>query len=901
LKIFFSTLFDKTTYPQNIFLQDGVAIGSRHVGPIGLTSFLELHLGLPNSCTGDIERIFNYRKNLHQKAKGSFFEKSLATNDLEVASKLLQWRDELKTSGWDFKTGSSTPSRLQNISKVEKEQFIGDGNSERFSKILEALQSKPALPIEEIIVHEPKDLLQSHLTKLFSLLVATGIKITYRDVPLQKSAETDLDNLRSFVFNKNSSILKKSDCKGDGSLQILRFSDILSAGKGIVAYIAAEPAFQPVVLNEAADTTLSLLLRENGQPSTGQEMRSASHPDLQLLALIPVWLWKPYNPHQVLDFFLSPLNIFSTGLSKRWMKLFSENPGIRFDDWITEIGEFAKKYNREDDKEKYTERLKFILNIGKDQKEKLGIETVIDYYNFFYQPFLKRRAVTKDEVMKERLDRLCNAFAQFIDVLKLAPEKELNLFDLQKLLQLVLQPVSILPFKKQANSIHEISYAGLIVNDCDDLLWMGFNQNSTSGTLWNEWTSEELNWLSDKGIFLETSGQKAKREFWYLTQWLRFVKKRLILVIPAVVNGEPAQPHPFHSFLQAAFNNLHAITITVEEPSEMNLLNLQSKITTETKINPIPSLPIYWNLKPGSIKLRGHESFNSLEKLLKFPYRWVMEYPADLQRGKTLALPPRMMFYGTLSHGIFQELLRMPGIMKMNESETKKIYTRVTNEHIEQRGLLLHTQGEEGTLQIFREYLFEKFWILLKHLKENDWEVEGCEVETQGKIGNELIEGRCDLLLRRLRNKKVEKAIVDLKYSGKVKYRKLMENQEDLQLAIYSKIFHDTAGYCPTSYFIISEGSLFTTCADAFRNGFILRPEDDYKDTYTSVLQKIETTIQFRRQELKEGRIEVGEQVSTDELDIYNKREDSYIIPKKKNDIKCSSDYNDYETFIDTE
>ena len=195
------------------------------------------------------------------------------------------------------------------------------------------------------------------------------------------------------------------------------------------------------------------------------------------------------------------------------------------------------------------------------------------------------------------------------------------------------------------------------------------------------------------------------------------------------------------------------------------------------------------------------------------------------------------------------------------KSQLRKIYSTTAQKCIDQKGLLLYTQGEEGNLKIFREYLFEKFWILLNHLKENNWQVEGCEIKGSGKIGKEAVIGFCDLLLTRNKNKKIEKAIVDLKYSGRSKYRKLMEDGEDLQLAIYSKIFHPTAGYCPTSYFIITDGLLFTTCKDAFSNGIILRRDSIYTDTYASVLERIENTIQFRRKELKEGTIEVGENI----------------------------------------
>lgn len=898
MKIFFSTLFDKTTYPQNIFLQDGVAIGTSHMGPMALIDFLELHLGLPNSCTNDIERIFNYRKNLHKKAKESFYEKSLATNDLEVATKLLQWRDELKTAGWDFKDDKNCPSRLKDIANVEGN--IGVGIAERFRIIINVLNAKPWLPITEIIVHEPLDLLPAHISNLFLLLTNSGVSIKYRETDTIRSSNSDLDTLQSFVLNNNSQA--KTKVKADGSVQVLRFNNLLSAGKGLSALIANDPGFKPVIINESSNISLALSLRENGEPSTGQSMQSASHTDLQLLAIIPVWLWKPYNPQQVLDFFLSPLNIFSKGLSARWLDLFTENPGVSFDAWIKELDEFTQKYHAEKDKEKYTDRLNFILNIGKDHDELIAVETVIDYYNYFYQNFNARCALTQEEELRSRLQRLCNSFKEFIDVLKITPEKELNLFDLQKLLQLILKPVSIKPFEKEAGSLDEISAPGLLAGNCDDVLWMGFSSTQTAGTLWNEWTPEELQWLKEKNVFIDTAEHRAKKDAWFLTQWLRFVKKRLILVVPAVVEGEAAQPHPFQPFLQACFSELHNITINVERPDEMSLIGNKKSFTESIKTDLIPQFPVYWQVRGNLFTQREEESFSSLENLMKYPYRWVMSYQAKLYRGRTLALPNNFMFYGTLSHKIFQHLLVMPEVLTMKGKELQKLYSETTEKFIEQKGLILNIQGEEGNLKIFHEYLFSKFFTLLRHVKENNWTVEGCEIKRSGNIGAEKVGGSCDLLLTRMKNNKTETAVVDLKFAAQSKYRKLMEDGEDLQLAIYSRIFHPTARTCPTSYFIITEGLLFTTCRDAFTNGIILRQDADYIDTYTSVLQKIEKTIHYRRKELDSGHIEVGENVGIDELEIFSPdMKDSFIIPKQEKKVKCLSTYNDYVTFIDTE
>ena len=880
-------------------MQNGVSVGNRHMGPFALLDFLELHLGLPGPPANKLERIFNYRKNLQDNATGSFYEKSLETNDLEVAIKLLAWRDELKAAGWDFKADKSCPSRLKDLGKVER-QGIRAGNPERFCNIMDALKQKPKLPLHEIIVHEPPQLLPSYVARLFELLASTGVQIRHREILIQKTLATDLDTLRSFVLDKNVSKEKK-EVKADGSVQIIRFGDMLSAGKGLAALMAEDSSFRPVVINESMDISLSLSLRENGLPFSGQAMHSAAHPDLQLLAIVPVWLWKPYNPQQVLDFFLSPLNIFPRGLSGKWMGLFSENPGISIDDWLDKMHEYVIQTRTEKEETKHKQRLDFILNIGKENTESISTQTITGYYKFYYNIFNRRCAVTKDESIKARLQRLCTSFREFIAVLELSPETELDLFGLQKLLQLILQPVSIIPFNREAGSLHEISAPGLITGNCDDLLWFGFTANNKAGTVWDEWTTEELEWLNQQNIRPDTSRVRARRDFWFLTHWLHFAKKRLILVIPSIENGEASQAHPFHPFLNACFTNLYSITNNVGLPSELRLLGAGSKLTENVPVHPIPAFPAYWHIKGDLLTKRKEESYSSLENLMKYPYRWILKYKAELYPGETFSLPDKFMFYGNLSHKIFQELLLMPGILTTGKNELYKIYKKTAEKYINQKGLFLHIQGEESNLKLFREELFKKFRVLCNHVAGNNWEVEGCEIKGTGLVGEESIRGYCDLLLKRLKGRIVEKAIVDLKYSGRSKYHRLMEDGEDFQLAIYSKIFHPAAGYCPTSYFIISDGLLFTPCSDAFSKGIILRHESMYADTYADVLKRIENTTRFRRNEFRQGRIEVGENVPEEELDIFHLDPATYIIPKEEKKVKISSSYNDYLTFIDTE
>ena len=207
-----------------------------------------------------------------------------------------------------------------------------------------------------------------------ALFKESGIRIEERNPQNQINQSNhinqklDLAVLQDMVLNrrhpKRGNTLQK-----DGSLQILQFGEQLSAANGVAALIEQDPSFRPVIINESGDTSLALALRERGIPYTGQALHAVSHPDLQLLAVMPVWLWKPYSPQQLLDFLLSPFNILPERLCLQWADDFSENPGICKEVWFEKIEKYTAKIEDEKARSRPTERLNYLLNAGVERRK----------------------------------------------------------------------------------------------------------------------------------------------------------------------------------------------------------------------------------------------------------------------------------------------------------------------------------------------------------------------------------------------------------------------------------------------------------------------------------------------------------------------------------------------------
>lgn len=897
MRIFFSTLFDGETYPASI-LNNSVSLGHLHLGPTGLLHFFELHLGLGYYNNDSNIRVMQYCEQLRSRKRGSFYEKSFEQNEIDVAKTLLQWRDELVMANWNFQVDDSASDRLKTIAKVEEGLRIDAGVADRYKILLDTLNGCNCLPVSEVVLHEPLGVMPPMFNRLFTILQTKKIRVHEREISYEVGA-TDLDRLKSFVLGSgNSTTHKKIEARKDDSIRILRFPNMLSASKALSSFMEVNPTFRPVVINESSNPCLSLALKHDGLASTGQSHVCCIDPDVQLLSLLPVWLWKPYDARQVLDFLLAPINILPFTLRKIWSKSFCNQPGVKSEEWQEDVKKYLDKTS-EKDRNKYQARIEYLFSVAKEQNSPISKEDLISYFGYFHQIFNGRRAFAKDDVSKGRLGKLCNALKDFIGLVERASKSQFSKLELEKLIRMVLRPYEVVVHKKEVEGVHEVAHPGLVVDTCQDLLWFGFFGESGSSSLQSNWTQEEIAWLEKKDVLIDIASNMSKRNYWFLTQWLCHVDNRLFLVLPTVVEGEAVQPHPFFALLKACFENLHTLIIDIERPEQMALHGFQPLKLDKTGVCKVPSSPGYWIVE--KVHLLGHtrvESHNSLQKLISYPYQWVLEYGARMKRGDHFCLPAFHTFYGTISHAIFQKLLLMPDVFSLTVEALQDRYEQTANEVIEQCGLLLNIRGEERRLKQFKQGLCNSFRKLVDHIKENGWEVEGCEIEEKSCIGGEEVGGRCDVLLRRSGNPN-ERAIIDLKFANMKKYRDLMYDEEDLQLAIYSKIFNKEESFCPTAYFIIENELLFCTDRSAFKKAIIIPPGGRFPANYEDQLQQLQKVVARRREELSKGEIEVGEAVEVAQLSIYQKG-CTELLPSPEKGIKPKSKYNNYSTFIDT-
>jgi hypothetical protein len=306
-----------------------------------LLSLLETYLGIGAPEKLDFLRVEQYRQTLQQYLSfnaDAFFAASFKADALSTADALLQRRDELKLAGFDFEPEPDMPVRLEVFTALEKllnllpNPFFA-GFADRFEKVLTYLDEELEIPIKEIRLIEPLQLLPPHLKRLFGKLQKRAVIIREEEYET-KEGNSDLDILKKSLSGR----LKGSfQANADGSLIILKATSDNFAAAFLSKLFKLNKEYRPLCLLSDKNRALDNAFIQEGLPSFGVLSASLSRPTLQILKLAPAFLWSPVNPYKLLEFLSLPNIPLARGLAFRLAAAVSEKPGIFNNIW------FAKK------------------------------------------------------------------------------------------------------------------------------------------------------------------------------------------------------------------------------------------------------------------------------------------------------------------------------------------------------------------------------------------------------------------------------------------------------------------------------------------------------------------------------------------------------------------------------
>ncbi len=883
MKLIFGLHLDDLIVPLSSDLEGGVY----YCGPKKLLSVVETFLGLAgNEDNIEYLRIEHYRQALltHKEQNSSnelplFYENSFQADQFATSAELLNRRDELVLAGYDFNNNTNVPPRINALSQVEAiyiaglskdgiTSFAPAGFADRFLNILKWAK-KIEHPFDEIWINEPMAILPSHFQLLFKILSETGKRPHIQQLvspPLSKGSLNDLQKFQQQLLQGSKDDISLN---GDSSLLIIKAKRDNEAASYIAKLLQLNPDFRPSCLIPEKNRVLDMALMQEGFPSLGILSASLARPALQILKLAPTFLWHPIDPFKILEFVTLALKPLPDRLATAIADQVAKSPGLQGEGWYATVGKYFSDLEERESAKTVKEHRKqydfwFERNRYRIDKTapKADVIAMFDYlrewsYNIFEENGGKNHSLL---VLSEQAKRI-------VELLQAVPEPELDFLSLERIVRTIYEPSPVTFQEKQVGHLPHAMHPAAFINAVDEVLWWNFVQNEPNH-FFSKWHSSELEYFEKNNVKVDTPKLENERVLWQRIRPVIHAQKRLILVIPEIVEGETALPHPLLGNLEAAFGHLDNITISVSNSSSkishsLKLPNWEN-LGTRQLGRPAPFLQIGEIHHPQ----REYETLTSLESLFYFPYQWFFKYKIKLHKSAILSVVKDNTLMGNLAHRVFEKLMQEELTQFDDKTNLDNWIETESNRLLLREGAVLLMYGREPERIAFINKLKYAAWSLLSHIRNNGWEVVDTEVNLEGHFPINIessipIKGIADLVLKRGN----ELAVVDLKWRGTSYRTNTLKNEEDLQLVLYSRLLSAEKQWAHTSYFILENGKMIARNNLAFKEITPVIPDRDFREINERILIKMEKTWQWRMDQIAKGEIEIRARQTIQEIE----------------------------------
>jgi len=792
------------TYP--CLVQDGEAkLGVTTVNITGFVELLELKLGLrkvrkPSHIQKEV-----YLQALEQCKAGAFYEKSIEIDPLGVAEDLYSKRSELLMSGYKF-SDSEAPSRLKNLNTVEEEFKCKDSLEDRISNLFEFLTGEAVqkLGLSELNLLVQLDSFPYLIIKILKTLEEYGVKINTQTVEDKTSSIKLVKVKNEFeVIGVTNNLLKVDECT--------------------IAYVKSH------------QDLLNLAQVYDGMPSIGHGVASYSRPSIQFVILMSQFIWEPLDPNKVVALLNLSLRPFSSKLSWRLAKALEDAPGFWGEPWMKAIEKYEKYEEDADKKKKAIEAMEFLFKRERYNEDAAPVDKILEIFNYTKDYFSKRIAFSGDREAFRVGYSIANDLCELLKVVKNRKET-LSKLELDRLLENSMPQVEEVMLPEQVGMKKIISSAESLTGEVGKLVWAPFVD--MTGTVKGQfWTTEEINYFKDNSVELMPTYKKVQYDLEKERALLKKAKE-IILIVPESLEGELCAEHPLIN--EILYDELESSAL-IDDSFE------------ESRITQLPKVKPKWKLKNTNLlKERDYESYSSLEKAFYYPWLYVLDYKAELSAESVVSISNDFRVKGIFTHKIFEDFFseyKKPEDMK--EIDITTWVSERFNDYVEKYAVLWKQNGQETVLVSIKDETIKGLMSLRDHLVEDDWSVLGMEHKLEGEVFKTGFTGYIDMALIR----GDEKCIVDLKYGGSKKYEKLLKENKDIQLSLYSKFFGEGT-FAHTAYFIIADASLYAKDKKAFSNARSYATED-YVSDYGDVWAKMDNTYNERMNEIQKGEIVV--------------------------------------------
>jgi len=833
---------DGGTAWRHLLAEGEASAGVEPVGPVGLARRIGRLIGIPAEEATSPERLAAYglRLDTHDDGSRSYSE-SRKQDPFGVASYLLGLRDSLRLHGWDRRALDGT-ARLSDLAAIEQlDPPLPPGLPDRIAELALGVLAAGKLPYPiHIELCAPRRAFPPLFRTLLDALAAAGAAIRESDQTAALApADTDLGVVQRALLGTQQEF---PALKGDGTFLLLEADTPLEAAE-LTASLARSRPLQSATFVVATDpVTLDAALARQGLPTLGVPTASRLRPHMQVLPLRLSLAFAPQDPFRTAELLLVPGGPLPGHARRALLEALNAMPGVGSPRWLEAI---EKAVAAE------------VARSGMEGKDALAAtaagaalrERIADWFGGeLYSPtagipapaaaaLCARVATWASGRAKGAIDRIAfdpgsdnvddsvlwghaAAVARTLEQLLVArpPGEQIQQQSLMRLHEMAVGSGSELAaFDDESGRPAVARHPAGVTTPCTETLWWGFVGDAEEGPAPDPWTAAERGAIQRAGVALPVPGELRALEAEAWRRPILSARERVTLVRWRLTGTETAGPHPFLDELSCHFADgmLGRCTVTSERQlsgAGFTWLTATVEVAPATTMVQRPA----WRVPAQTVMPAGTLSSTSLESFLGCPFKWVLNYQAQLRPGEGVNLPEGNRLLGDFAHRVLQDMLC--GTQRLDFStaapeEARAWALKAFDARVGQEAAQLVRRGGEVELDRARTLVGTAAVSLLVFLKRAGWRPVEAEREVKGTFAGLAAAGYVDLVVE----KEGTEAVVDLKLSG-LRYRQEeLEKGQALQIALYASLLgNGSTKLPPTGFFILEDGQFLTTDAKAF-------------------------------------------------------------------------------------
>ena len=874
----------------------------------GLLNCLELYAGQHVNCLNSKQRIAHYYSAMLDYTKdhpGHKLADSFLLDGLGTAKTCLFWRDLLVEAGWKGQA-SEASDRMEVLCGIEH-YFDCPGTGERLHLLIKHIENGCTLPPSlKIELGCPEVFLSPSLRVLFKTLRQRGITI---EEPVENTdVSSNLAQVRRLVQGKCQSLKLFNN---DKSFRIYKFKQRQDALNWLVLQTPDSYDVWIDSNNKDFDNTLKL----SGQPASGSVMKDVL-PQISQLLVIGLNLFpQPLNIQFLLEWLHAPVNPLEMIFRDKLADAIVSSGGYyntecknvidsylkgEYDIWDEDISDEDKQRIIQEKKRSRNKTLRQFLPSMEQPKDVLKLDenisrsSVVDFVGNLTS-WVKNRMFKP--ISDNELQQLSSVMEQ-AEALQLLLDKEteemIPFAKLQGWINSLYEKQDCPLYDAEQNCRSIIASPGLMGEKAEKAIWCDFYGGALPAASYSFLSQKEMNMLIEQGVALWDAADERCYNT-YLQQMPFIMTSDQLSLVVVERDGSTVLPkHPLMILLEKNTENLDTV---IEEPQIDDQYYHDSK-AVDNSLHGSEYLEIS---NTDKLEWREHESATSLDALIQNPFDYALQYLIGIRDNgiATMMKPDRVQ--GNVAHAVIANLFCKDG--EPNDSETirqrvSELYDHTFSNALLEKGSILLLRENRVDVKILKDRLRNAIDTLLDIMTANGLHVVACEKEIMCGLDFKFdpdILGFVDMILGDNRDNLY---VFDFKWtSSKNHYPDLLKKNGSLQLALYHELVEKELGQkvAATAYYLMPENCLYSIHPFAGENTKQLEEEENQGN---NLFLQIRNSYEYRRQQIADGIIELGESQLATDLQYVKDMEEKNLMPlRTRNDMKEGNIFSDYTSF----